>query len=179
MLTTFLELLAFNLVTAFAAYFYGTAVEWSVHRYLFHGFGKQKGSVFRFHWSDHHKAAHKTEGSDPAYEGTVFQWNAYGREFWFILLGIIIHIPVAFVSPAAWVAIAITGLNYHYLHRKSHLDPQWCKETLPWHWDHHMGNAATGEANWCITCEWFDKLMGTRLPYVPKESRVMEPAAAE
>lgn len=155
----------FHAATALAGYVYAVAAEWFIHKYAFHKIGKRKGSPFQFHWSQHHKAVHKHEGGDPAYEGSVMRWNAYGREFWFIMLGIILHAPIALFAPAAWVAMSVSGLNYHRCHRKSHIDLTWCRERLPWHWDHHMGDRASSEANWCVTCEWFDRLMGTRVRY--------------
>ncbi len=171
-----MTMILFHVACAIAGYVYAVAAEWVVHRYVFHVLGKKKGSPFQFHWKDHHRAAHKHEGGDPAFEGSVFSWNAFGREFWGIIAGIIIHSPLLLVAPAAWIAMSLAGLNYHRCHRKSHLDIEWCKEKLPWHWDHHMGDAETADANWCVTCEWFDKLMGTRVPYIPKEERATVPA---
>ena len=37
-------------------YLYATALEWGIHRYLFHGRGKKRGSLFAFHYVEHHGA---------------------------------------------------------------------------------------------------------------------------
>lgn len=158
----------FHLLTGLAGYVYAVFLEWFVHKYIFHELGKRKGSRFRFHYADHHKATRRHDGGDPAFEGSVISWNAYGREFWFILLGILIHLPLLFIAPAFFIVSSLSGLNYHRMHRKSHLDPEWCKERMPWHWDHHMGDREASNANWCVTCEWFDKMMGTRVPGSPE-----------
>lgn len=51
--------------------------------------------------------------------------------------------------------------HYYYVHRRSHLDPEWAKTHVPWHYDHHMNT--NQDANWCVTRPWFDYLMGTRV----------------
>ena len=58
------------------------------------------------------------------------------------------------------------------------MDPEWARENLPWHYDHHMG--PNQDANWCVTRPWFDDLMGTREPYAgtERESRDLAKRAA-
>mgnify|MGYP007089505962 CR=1 FL=1 len=51
----------------------------------------------------------------------------------------------------------------YFIHKKSHLDPEWCKEKLPWHYDHHMGK--NQNTNWCVVHPLADYLMGTRKKY--------------
>ena len=51
--------------------------------------------------------------------------------------------------------------RYFYVHRRSHLDPEWGKKKIPWHYDHHMHS--NQDANWCVTRPWFDYVMGTRV----------------
>jgi len=53
------------------------------------------------------------------------------------------------------------------VHKLYHLDPEWAREHLSWHYDHHMGTDQ--DANWCVTHPWFDELMGTRQPYAGTE----------
>ena len=48
--------------------------------------------------------------------------------------------------------------------RRAHLDPEWAREHLPWHYDHHMGRDQN--ANWCVTYPLFDYVMGTRRKYL-------------
>jgi sterol desaturase/sphingolipid hydroxylase (fatty acid hydroxylase superfamily) len=72
--------------------------------------------------------------------------------------------------------------RYRRVHRRAHIDPEWGRTHLPWHYDHHMG--PNQHKNWGVTFEWFDRLRGTRVPYVgtPKEiadrKRTTERAAA-
>ena len=153
--------LLFHLLSIPVGYVYAVALEWAVHRYIFHEVGKR----FRplgFHWHQHHRATTLHRGADPSYGGSVLTWSAHGREFWGVALGALIHLPVLWFAPGAYLAAILSGLNYTRLHRKAHLDPQWCREHLPWHWDHHMGR--NPDANWCVTSDWFDRLMGTRVP---------------
>jgi hypothetical protein len=44
--------------------FVANVVEYSVHRYLFHGFGKKKNSIFAFHLREHHLIARKNNFVD-------------------------------------------------------------------------------------------------------------------
>ncbi len=149
--TWLLQLAALPLV-----YVYAVALEWTVHRYIFHGLGRRKGSRFRFHYVDHHRASRRNAGGDPVFETAPMGWNASGRERAGIALAALAHAPLLWVAPLVWAALVALGVRYHLIHR-------WCRERLPWHWDHHMGSAAEAEANWAVTCQWFDKLMGTRV----------------
>lgn len=152
--------LALQLFAIPVAYVYVVALEWLVHRYVFHAIGK----VWRplgFHWHQHHRAVIRHNGSDPSYQGSVFAWSAHGREFWGIVLGSLAHLPLLWVAPLGYLTLVLCGLNYARLHRKAHMDPEWCREHLPWHWDHHLGRDP--DANWCVTSDWFDRLLGTRV----------------
>ncbi len=55
-------------------------------------------------------------------------------------------------------------------------DPEWGKEHLPWHYDHHMG--PNQDSNWCVTKPWFDDLLGTRERYLGTERAARERKAA-
>jgi sterol desaturase/sphingolipid hydroxylase (fatty acid hydroxylase superfamily) len=148
-----------HLLTFGFGYVYATAVEWSVHRFIFHGLGKRYKAL-SFHWAQHHRAVRQHEGGDPSYHSSVFSWSAHGREFWGVAVGLLLHTPLIPYLPGFFLGAMVVGLNYARIHRKSHVDPAWCRRSLPWHWDHHMGK--NPDANWCVTNEWFDKLMGTR-----------------
>jgi hypothetical protein len=65
-----------------------------------------------------------------------------------------------FSKGMALAAIYSAG-NYYYVHRRAHLEPDWAKRTIPWHYDHHMNS--NQDANWCVTRPWFDYVMGTRV----------------
>ncbi len=76
-----------------------------------------------------------------------------------------------------FTATAVFGAwNYYRCHKRSHLDPEWARENLPWHVDHHMG--PDQDANWGVTSPWMDVLMGTRKPYVGTELEAKHRAQA-
>ncbi|MGE5184106.1 MAG: hypothetical protein ACM31C_18680 [Acidobacteriota bacterium] len=69
--------------------------------------------------------------------------------------------PVApFYTLTTWYLLA----KYRRDHRRCHIDPEWGREHLPWHYDHHMG--PDQHQNWGVTFQWYDKLRGTRVRFV-------------
>lgn len=151
------------------AYVYATALEWGVHKHLFHGRGKRRGSPFSFHYVEHHGACRRSQMSDPDYLQKGLRWSPRTREIGGIALLTLAHLPLALLSWPAFLMLVIHGARYIYLHHRSHVDVAWCKQHLPWHYDHHM--APNQDANWCVTGEWFDKLMGTRSPYLDAQGQ--------
>ena len=81
--------------------------------------------------------------------------------------------PLFPVAPFYVATLWYCAANYYYLHKKAHENPEWAREHLPWHYDHHMGRNA--DANWCVTKPWFDYVLGTRefMPEAPRESNVL------
>ena len=57
-----------------------------------------------------------------------------------------------------------SAVDYYRKHKRSHLDPAWAREHLPWHYDHHMG--PDQDANWCVTHPFFDWVLSTRQEYL-------------
>lgn len=159
----------FDLCSVVVGYGLAVAIEWSVHNFVFHRLGKRRGSFFGFHYKDHHRAVRRTRGGDPAFDGTRFAWNGYGREFWGVIGGMVLLAPLALVAPLCWVSAAVCGVHYHIVHMRSHRDPRWCQDHLRWHWDHHLGT--NQDTNWGVTNQWFDCVMGTRRPWVSKQER--------
>jgi len=157
------------------AILYVNMIEWAVHKYILHGLGKKKGSIWAFHWHDHHKICRKNENLDLTYLSRgrhvmkaqtpwwKWRWNSVSKERLGLFLLWIVHIPVVFYAPLAFLALSHATLNYYRVHRKAHLDVEWAKKHVPWHYDHHMG--VNQDANWCITKPWFDYIMGTRVYY--------------
>jgi len=149
---------------------YVNAGEWMVHKYLLHGWGSKKESFWNFHWGEHHRESRKNKFVDAAYTNTSKtdwlkgNWDAQTKESSGLIFAALLHAPLFPVAPfftgAVWYSLA----NYHRIHKKSHLDPEWAKQHLPWHYDHHMG--PNQHANWCVTKPWFDIVMGTREPYL-------------
>lgn len=139
---------------------HANVVEWVVHKYVLHGLGKQKGSLWRFHWAQHHRIARKSAMYDKTYQEPFWSWSARGKEIAGIGFLALLHVPMFWVSPWFAGAVMFSSWNYLYRHRKAHVDIEWGKRHMPHHWDHHMG--ANQDANWCVSYPWFDLLVGTR-----------------
>lgn len=143
---------------------YANATEWFVHKYVLHGLGRKKDSFWAFHYKDHHQAVRRNGHYDAAYEQSVLGWHPQGKEAFVLAAATAAHLPLLPIAPFFTGTVVYSALNYYFVHKKSHLDPEWARENLPWHYDHHMGK--NQDANWCVTRPWFDQLMGTREPYV-------------
>lgn len=147
------------------ALLYSNAGEWFIHKYILHGLGKKRRSFWNFHWHEHHAVVRKTRGLDEAYNKPLSPTlNAKTKE----LLGVIgiglAHAPLLPIAPFFTLGVWYSAANYYYVHRKSHLEPEWAANHVPWHVDHHLG--PDQDKNWCVTKPWFDWVMGTRVPYV-------------
>ena len=143
---------------------YAGVVEWLLHKVLLHGVGRNKASAFSFHWHDHHRAARREGMFDPQYVRPLFTWgSAQLKEALSVAAIALVHAPLLPFFPVFTAMVWFGSLRYYFVHRRAHLDPEWCKQHLPWHYDHHMGRDQN--ANWCATTQWFDVLMGTRKIY--------------
>lgn len=140
------------------------AAEWFIHKHVLHGLGKRRSSFWSFHWHEHHRACRTHEHVDPHYQRSVFGLHAQGKEAGALLAGGLLVAPLLPVAPFFVVTTWYCGVRYYRLHKRSHQDPEWAREHMPWHYDHHMGPKQ--DANWCVTHPWFDEIMGTRIPYV-------------
>ena len=140
---------------------YANAFEWLMHKYGLHGLGRNKKSFWSFHWHDHHKAARQNDMRDPAYEEKLFTaWNPQTKEVVSLIAGGLVHLPLLPVAPFFVGTVWYSSIKYYHVHKKAHLDPEWAKEHLPWHYDHHM--APDQDCNWCVTKPWTDVVLGTR-----------------
>ena len=150
---------------------YSNMLEWVIHKHVLHRIGKKRGSFWSFHFYDHHRLSRTNQFRDPDYEGSVFQWNGQGKEALALTLSTLTHLPLLPVAPFFTVTVFYSSVRYYRLHKKAHLEPEWGREHLPWHYDHHM--APNQDCNWCVTHPWFDEVMGTRVPYkdTPREQR--------
>lgn len=142
---------------------YANAGEWFIHKYVLHGLGKKKGSMWSFHWSEHHRASRKHGFADRDYERSLFGVHAQSKELIAVAALMLAHAPLW--GPAPWFTATVwyAALNYLRKHKKAHLDPAWAKRHLKHHYDHHMG--LDQDQNWCVTRPWFDHVMGTRVDY--------------
>lgn len=157
------------------------ASEWWIHKHILHGRGRKRASFWSFHWYEHHSASLKHSMYDADYKRFPIGNHAQGKE----ILGLcLLSLPVAAMLPVApffSATLLYSGVNYYRKHRRAHLDPEWAHQHLPWHYDHHMG--PNQDANWGVTHDWCDRVMGTRQPYVgtPEEARdhIARKAAAQ
>lgn len=142
---------------------YANAIEWGTHKYILHGWGKKRASFWSFHWHDHHRNVRRNEHYDEGYRQHLLGWHSQSKEV-LALAGIgVVHAPLFAVTPVLGSTLFYCLVRYYVVHRRAHLDPDWARDHLPWHYDHHMG--PNQDANWCVTWPWFDHLMGTREYY--------------
>lgn len=144
------------------------ATEWFVHKYVLHGLGRRRDSWWAFHWHGHHRTVRRAGFRDVEYERDVRASSAKRREASSVLLAAAAVTPLLPVAPFFTITSWYCAYNYYRVHKRSHLDPAWAREHLPWHWDHHMG--PDQDANWCVTRPWFDHVMGTRQRWAGTEA---------
>ena len=144
----------------------GNLGEWAIHKHILHGSGKRKGAFFNFHFYDHHAEARKNDMVDASYRTAWLGggWNPRTKEATSLIVGAMPWLFLLPYAPGLAAAFLYCSWNYYWVHKKAHLDPEWAKTNLPWHWDHHMGQ--NQDANWCVTRPWFDDLLGTRIKYL-------------
>ena len=135
--------------------------EWYAHKVWLHEFPmKHRNSPFFTHIA-HHKRARLNGFHDEGYRESMFK-NAemYNEKSALIALAVV-STPLLPVAPFFTAGLYYGIWNYWKVHAKSHLDPEYAKKRIPWHFDHHM--TSNQNANWCITKPWFDYIMGTRV----------------
>jgi len=141
---------------------YSHILEWVLHKYVLHGLGKNKKSRWASHWHTHHRSSRKNDNYDTDYSKGLFHYGVRGEILGLLVLGIV-HIPTILISPLLYYTLIVCAIRYFKIHKKSHLDTEWCKKHLPWHYDHHMGK--NQDANWGVTTDWVDRAVGTRIKY--------------
>ena len=150
----------------FLGAFYALFLEWSLHIFV-HRVGKKRGQLFSFHFHQHHKNSRKHQFLDPQYAQNPLRLGAASKELMALAALSIPHLLLLSVVPFFVVATVVFAARYYYYHRKCHLDVEWCKQHMPWHYDHHM--APNQHANWGVTTDFFDKIFGTREYYLGTE----------
>jgi hypothetical protein len=141
---------------------YSHILEWVLHKYVLHGLGKKKKSSWASHWHTHHRSSRQNNNYDADYSKGFFHYGVRGEILGLSALGII-HIPTILISPLFYYTLVVCAIRYFKIHKKAHLDIEWCKIYLPWHYDHHMGK--NQDANWGVTTDWVDCLLNTRIKY--------------
>ena len=144
-------------------FLYANLFEWIWHKYVFHGLGKKRNSRFRSHWRKHHSKVRRSGYYDLDYKFTGITDDPM-REVFELFIASLVHVPLFFIFPYFAGYLWVHSAMYFMIHRKSHLDPQWAKKWVPWHYDHHMGK--NQDANWCVTFPFWDYILGTRLYFL-------------
>jgi len=149
---------------------YANAAEWLIHKHVLHGLGGKRSSFWSFHWHEHHKASRKNDMLDQAYTSWKAKWDPRNKE----LLGVItlagMHLPLFPVMPFFTGTVVYSAINYYQVHKRAHVDTEWGREHLPWHYDHHMG--PNQHANWCVTKPFLDNVLGTRETFIGTEREI-------
>lgn len=136
--------------------------EWITHKYILHGLGKKKDSWFHYHWT-HHNRARRHSNFDIQYEDNIATSTDIKKEILAVAGVMVIMLPIAFFWLSCYLFMLGFAFLYYFLHKKSHLDVQWGKRWMPWHYDHHMG--INQDSNWCVTNPMWDYILRTRNKY--------------
>ena len=138
-----------NLLVCLLGLLYASFVEWFAHRFLFHGLGRKKNSFFAFHLREHHKNVLKNDYYDIKFSKIELPG---------ILLLLLLHSPILYVSVAFYVSLCLYGVLFIIVHNIIHKKPDIGKRYFTWHWNHHMSNQ---NKSWGVVCPIFDMLAGT------------------
>ena len=137
------------------AWFYGHILEYFLHRVM-HDF-KHFPFFFKHHFGGHHKISRKNEMRDESYD------NIYTKSSLFeclgLLIGMIVHLPIVFFFPFFYITLLASAGQYYWMHRKSHIDVEWGKNKMPWHYKHHMSKDQ--HSNWGVRSNMIDVLLKT------------------
>ena len=134
-------------------FLYGNVLEWAIHKYIFHEMGKKKGSIFSYHLKGHHVLARKNNFVDL----TESKVENIG-----MLLLILIHLPILYVSFGFWLGVFTYAICFKILHGMQHKHPEFTKKYMKWHWDHHMKDS---NRNFGVVLPISDYLFDTRKKY--------------
>ena len=136
-------------IEVLVAILYANLLEYVIHRYLFHGLGKSSSSMFAFHLRDHYIIARKNGFTDK---------RISRKEIISILAAILIHSPLAYLSPVFFYSVSTYGLLFVVIHNTLHYYPAFAKRFFWWHWNHHMRNQ---NKSWAVVIPIIDILTKT------------------
>lgn len=156
-------MIAVFLLQIIIAIVYQNFLEWVLHNIVLHKIGRNKNSIVSYHWHRHHKIVRTNNYRDDDYKLPFYKLNTKSKEILGLLLLVVLHIPILFFYPVVFITLLIGCILYYQLHKKSHVDTEWGKKYLPWHYDHHCGT--NQNLNYCVTFPLFDYLFGTRVKY--------------
>lgn len=143
------------------ALFVANGFEWYAHKVWLHEYpAKHRNSPFFTHIR-HHKRSRLNGFADEGYRESMWKNQEMFNEKT-ALIGLAAASTVTLpVAPFFTLGLWYSAWNYWSVHSKCHLDPDYARNRIPWHYDHHMN--ANQDANWCVTRPWFDYIMGTRV----------------
>lgn len=143
------------------------ATEWYLHKHALHGVPQAGGgrkslseAFMKRHWAHHRRVRLQKYRDDDLYADFSHSEDAQAEVKALLQMCAVtgLALPVApFFTLTTWYC----AWNYWHVHSQSHLDTEWGKKKIPWHYDHHMNT--NQDANWCVTKPWFDYIMGTRV----------------
>tara|TARA_A100001011_G_C13635192_1_gene565608 strand:+ start:70 stop:525 length:456 start_codon:yes stop_codon:yes gene_type:complete len=137
------------------AWFYGHLLEYFLHRVM-HDF-KRFPFFFKHHFGGHHRISRKNEMKDNSYINIYTKSSLF--EVLGLLTGVVVHLPLVFFFPFAYITLLLSVGQYYWMHRKSHIDVEWGKEYMPWHYKHHMSKDQ--HTNWGVRSDIIDKIFKT------------------
>lgn len=143
----------------FSGIILGWLFEWGAHKYLLHNFNKK---IFSYsHFSIHHQNCRKNDFYDSDYESFPPSAMSSGlKELVLLASALVVTLPAILVSSYLWLGFLVHACLYYFVHRKCHLDVEWGKKWVPWHYQHHMGKDQN--CNWGVTSPFFDYVFRTR-----------------
>lgn len=146
---------------------FANGFEWVAHKYILHGTHRAGQSRYspvprsmQSHWA-HHREVRKAAFHDIGYVEGLANWRTRNEIISLAVVAVSASVVFYPISKGMVLASIYSALNYYYIHRRSHLEPDWAIKKIPWHYDHHMNS--NQDANWCVTKPWFDYLLGTRV----------------
>ncbi|EDY86320.1 conserved hypothetical protein [gamma proteobacterium HTCC5015] len=137
------------------------AFEWYAHKAWLHDYPKKHRNSIFFSHIRHHKRVRTQGFYDEHYRQSLFQSQEIYFEKTSLVSLCVVTTAAAPVAPFFTLGTYYAAWNYWRCHKKAHMNPEWGKYHLPWHYDHHMNTHQ--DANWCVTRPWFDYIMGTRV----------------
>ena len=135
-------------------FLYGSFLEYVIHRFVFHKLGHKKKSIWSYHIKGHHVLSRKNNFIDL----TESQAESVGMVFLVLL-----HFPLISISLGAWLGVTLYALSFKIIHGIQHRNPEFTKNHMKWHWDHHMKSP---NKNFGVVVPWMDYLFGTRKKYL-------------
>lgn len=119
------------------------AFEWVAHKYILHVCNVRQPHIpyesMESHWA-HHREVRKQQFHDDCYVEGVGNWRTKNE---LISLAVVATVSSAIFYPFSKgmaLAARYSAGNYYYIHRRAHLEPDWAKRKIPWHYDHHMNS---------------------------------------